>query len=82
MALENIASLWIRDLEREAYRTHPASEVWTTVRSLLNTERITADGMSMGHLSHKQQLEIQQFAKNLVDQMVTQHPNRIIGIRT
>lgn len=50
MASEDIAILWVRDLEREAYKTHPASEVWATVGSSAkygeNNRRRYVDGSS------------------------------------
>ena len=73
MDATGIALLWIRDLEREVRMTIPDSDVWSTVRSKLNTERITAHGgMSMGHLPHNRQLEVQRAAKDLVDRMSSQ----------
>lgn len=81
MDATDIALLWIRALEREVRNNVPDPDVWLTVRSKLNTERITAHGgMSMGHLPHNRQLEVQRAAKDLVDRMSSQFAG--FGIRT
>lgn len=78
-----IAALWIADLEKQAWSTAGGQDVWEIVRQRLNTERITAhDGMSMGHLSPRDQNEIRREAIALVDGTRKLIQGRVVGIRT